>query len=429
MFVRELTLHDFRSWPQIHLDLQPGTTIFVGRNGFGKTNLLESLFYTATLRSHRVSSDAPLVRSGADAARIVATVENEGRELTVELTVAAQGANRAAVNTRPVRRTREVLGILRTVLFAPEDLALVRGDPGERRRFIDELVAQLRPMAAGAKADYDRVLRQRSALLKSAGAALRRGGDQADSVLSTLDVWDGQLADLGAQVTAARLAVLGQLAPHVVAAYASIAPHSRPVRVSYRSAAGSAVDESAGGDGAVDDIRAAIAEQLAAVRTKEIERGLCLVGPHRDDLLLELGDDPAKGFASHGESWSLALSLRLGSVELLRADGVEPVIMLDDVFAELDVARRTKLAEFTASADQLLITAAVAEDIPDQVVGRRIRVGVVDDDGARHSVITDDETIGVRETTGVRETGGVRDTIGADEEVGDVGRGARDDAE
>lgn len=394
MFVRQLALHDFRSWPHAEFTLTPGTTIFVGRNGFGKTNLLESLFYVATLRSHRVSSDAPLVRSGADAARITATVENDGRELTVDLTIPSQGANKAAINTRPVRRTREVLGILRAVLFAPEDLSLVRGDPGERRRFIDELVAQLRPMAAGAKADYDRVLRQRTALLKTAGAALRRGGDQAESVLSTLDVWDSQLAELGAQVTASRLALVRQLAPFVSDSYASIAPHSRPAFIEYRSAAGEEIDKSPGGDDEIDVIREVIAARLIEVRSKEIDRGMCLVGPHRDDLFLGLGDEPAKGFASHGESWSFALSLRLASVGLLRDDGVEPIIMLDDVFAELDVARRNMLAEFTADADQLLITAAVADDIPESIVGRRISVGVSEQDGVRKSVVIGDERIG-----------------------------------
>ncbi|GAA4669747.1 DNA replication/repair protein RecF [Gordonia humi] len=389
MFVRDLALRDFRSWPSVEFTLAPETTIFVGRNGFGKTNLLESMFYVATLRSHRVSTDAPLVRSGADAAKVSATVENDGRELTVDLSIAAVGANKAAINTRPVRRTREVLGILRTVLFAPEDLALVRGDPSERRRFVDELVAQLRPLAAGAKADYDRVLRQRSALLKTAGAAMRRG--ETDSVMSTLDVWDAQLADFGAQVTAARLAVVRQLAPLVTGAYASIAPHSRPAHITYRSAAGPDVDSSDGGDPSIEGIREILADRLIEVRGKEIDRGVCLIGPHRDDLELILGDEPAKGFASHGESWSFALALRLASVDLLRADGVDPVIMLDDVFAELDVRRREKLAEFTADAEQLLVTAAVADDIPAAVGGRRISVGVTDDDGPRRSVVVGDD--------------------------------------
>ncbi|MEZ5212199.1 DNA replication/repair protein RecF [Gordonia sp. (in: high G+C Gram-positive bacteria)] len=391
MFVRELALRDYRSWEHVELELQPEPTIFVGRNGFGKTNLLESLFYVATLRSHRVSSDAPLVRSGASAARIGATVQNDGRELSVELTVVEKGANKATVNTAPVRRTREILGILRTVLFAPEDLALVRGEPGERRRFLDEIVVQLRPIAAGARADYDRVLRQRSALLKTAGAAIRRSSAEADSVMSTLDVWDGQLAQFGAEVTAERLSVVRQLNPLVAQAYSSIAPHSRPAQIAYRSAAGPDVDQSPGGDESIAGIREVLAQRLTEVRGKEIDRGLCLIGPHRDDLLLNLGEEPAKGFASHGESWSLALALRLACVDLLRADGVEPVIMLDDVFAELDAARRSKLAEFTASAEQLLLTAAVGEDIPAALRGRRIAVGVTEEDGQRRSQIIGDE--------------------------------------
>lgn len=372
------------------MELQPEPTIFVGRNGFGKTNLLEALFLIATLGSHRVSSDAPMVRVGHSHATVTATVENAGRELTAELVVAASGANKGSINGRPVRRARELLGVLRTVLFAPEDLALIRGEPGERRRFIDDLVAQLRPTWAGAKADYDRVLRQRAALLKTAGAAMRRGGSDADSVMTTLDVWDDQLADYGAQVTAARLHVLRALQPFVTEAYSSIAQQeNRTATMLYRAAAGAEIGESAGGPDAVDDLRELLSAQLREVRTREIERGLCLVGPHRDDLVLELGSEPAKGFASHGESWSYALALRLGSVEILREDGVDPVIMLDDVFAELDVRRRRRLAEFTASAEQLLVTAAVGEDIPAEIGGRRINVGMVDQDGDRYSVITD----------------------------------------
>jgi DNA replication and repair protein RecF len=393
VFVRELALVDFRSWEHVDLTLDAEPTIFVGRNGFGKTNLLESLFYLATLRSHRVSSDAPLVRTGASVARVKATVENEGRELTVELKIAAQGANRATINTAPTRRNREILGILRAVLFAPEDLALVRGDPGERRRFLDEVVVQLRPIAAGSRADYDRVLRQRSALLKTAGAAMRRSSAEADSVLSTLEVWDEQLAQFGAEVTADRLAVVGELNPLVAQAYSSIAPHSRPASVFYRSAAGPAVDSLGGGSADFEVIREILAERLREVRQKEIDRGLCLVGPHRDDLLLMLGDEPAKGFASHGESWSMALALRLATVDLFRADGTEPVIMLDDVFAELDAARREKLAAFTTTAQQLLVTAAVGEDIPGALAGRRISVGVIEDDGGRRSAVIGDEKV------------------------------------
>lgn len=387
MFVRELTLRDFRSWPQAHLALAPESTIFVGRNGFGKTNLLESLFYLTNLRSHRVSSDAVVVRTGATDAQVTAIVENAGRELTVDVTIRGEGANKAAINGRPVRRTREVVGILRSVLFAPEDLALVRGEPADRRRFLDEVVANRGPGAIADKADYDRVLRQRSALLKSAAAALRRGGNDAASIISTLDVWDAQLAGFGSRVTAARIDDVAALNPHFAQAYASIAPHSRPARLAYRSSLGPDVVNPDGSAIAAAAIEELMIERLAGIRTKEIERGQSLLGPHRDDLDLILGSDVAKGFASHGESWSLGLSLRLGTVELLRADGIEPVIMLDDVFAELDAARRTHLADFVSSAEQLLITAAVVEDLPAGIGGRIVGVEVEDNGEQRRSLI------------------------------------------
>ncbi|MGW0038109.1 DNA replication/repair protein RecF [Gordonia sp. NPDC003376] len=388
MFVRELRLRDFRSWPQVDLELGPGPTVITGRNGFGKTNLIESLFYLATMRSHRVGNDAPLVASSKTSAMVTATVENNGRELTAALQINAEGSNKAWLNTSPQRRPRDLLGVLRTVLFAPEDLMLVRGDPSDRRRFLDELVAQRGPRLAAARSDYDRVLRQRSALLKTAGSALRRGGSDGASVLSTLDVWDSQLAELGAAVTAARIDVLNDLRPHVVGSYAAIAPHSRPADLRYRSSAGDAVLPADDEPADPEHIAAVLLAELARVRDKEIDRGLSLVGPHRDDLDLILGSETAKGFASHGESWSFALALRLGSVELTRVEGIEPVIMLDDVFAELDAARRRKLVEFTADAEQLLITAAVADDIPEQIGGRRIRVELLEEDGVRRSVIT-----------------------------------------
>lgn len=387
MFVRELTLRDFRSWSQIHLALSPEPTIFVGRNGFGKTNLLESLFYVTNLRSHRVSSDAVLVRSGATDAQVTATVENAGRELTVDVTVRAEGANKAAINGRPVRRTREVIGILRSVLFAPEDLALVRGEPADRRRFLDDVVANRGPAAVADKADYDRVLRQRSALLKSAAAALRRGGTDAASIISTLDVWDAQLAGFGSRVIAARIDDVAALNPHFARAYAAIAPQSRPARLAYRCSLGPEVINPDGTAVATATIQQLLIDRLADIRSKEIERGQSLLGPHRDDLDLILGSDVAKGFASHGESWSLALSLRLGTVDLLRAEGIEPVIMLDDVFAELDAARRTHLAGFVGSAEQLLITAAVVEDLPTAIGGRIVGVDVEDNGEQRRSLI------------------------------------------
>ncbi|OMC10433.1 DNA replication/repair protein RecF [Mycolicibacter heraklionensis] len=383
MYVRHLGLRDFRSWAHVDLELEPGATVLVGPNGFGKTNLVEALWYSSTLGSHRVATDAPLIRSGATRAVVSTIVVNDGRELAVDLEIAAGRANKVRLNRSPVRHAREVVGVLRAVLFAPEDLALVRGDPGERRRYLDELASVRRPRIAGVRADYDKVLRQRTALLKSAPGALHRGDR---SVLDTLDVWDAQLALHGAELMAARIELVNQLAPEVEKAYQLLAPGTRTAGVAYRpkleiplEAAGHAPAE----------LQEALLEELARRRRAELERGVCLVGPHRDELELRLGDRPVKGFASHGESWSMALSLRLASYELLRSEGAEPVLLLDDVFAELDAARRRALAGVAASAEQVLITAAVADDIPVDWQARRIRIAVNEGDEGRVSALMD----------------------------------------
>ena len=375
MYVRHLQVSDFRSWERADLAFEPGVSVLVGPNGQGKTNLVEALGYVATLGSHRVATDVPLIRHGSPRAVVRVAVVNDGRELLVELEITPGKANRARINRGPVPRPRDVLGILRTVLFAPEDLALVRGDPGERRRFLDEMVVARAPRFAGVRSDYERVLKQRGALLKTAGAA-RRAGRSGD--ISTLDVWDGHLAKYGAELLAARLDLVADIAPHVAASYAEVAPESRPARITYRSSLGESQPE---GFGRPDGPRAdreqledAMLVELHRVRSQEIDRGVCLIGPHRDELELALGDLPAKGYASHGESWSFALALRLGGYELLRVDGTEPVLVLDDVFAELDRGRRRQLAKVAAAAEQVLITAAVAEDVPEELVGARFEV-------------------------------------------------------
>lgn len=377
MYVRRLGLTDFRSWQRVEVDLEPGRTVFVGPNGFGKTNLIEALWYSSTLGSHRVASDAPLIRAGAERAVVSTIVVNEGRELAVDLEVTAGRANKARLNRSPVRAAREILGVLRAVLFAPEDLALVRGDPGERRRYLDELATTRRPQVAALRADYDKVLRQRTALLKTASGARYRGDR---SVFDTLDVWDGHLAEKGARLIAARVELVNHLGPEVEKAYQLLAPASRPATIRYRSGVEVVEQEAAAGTGSAELFEAALLDALARRRDAELERGVCLVGPHRDDLELRLGDQVAKGFASHGESWSMALSLRLAAYELLRTDGGDPVLLLDDVFAELDNARRQALAAVAASAEQVLVTAAVAEDIPADWDARRIGVTMRDDD-------------------------------------------------
>ncbi|ATE51869.1 MULTISPECIES: DNA replication/repair protein RecF [Actinosynnema] len=364
MYVRHLQVTDFRSWEHADLAFEPGVSVLVGRNGHGKTNLVEALGYVATLGSHRVASDAPLIRSGAQRAVVRTAVVNEGRELLVELEITPGRANRARVNRGPVPRPRDVLGILRTVLFAPEDLSLVRGDPGERRRFLDELLTLRAPRYAGVRSDYERVLRQRGALLKTVRSV-------RSAELGTLDVWDGHLARHGAELLAARLDLVAAIAPHAAAAYAEVAPESRPALLSYRSSLGEAFP------GAHDRevLEDALLAELHRLRPQEIDRGVCLVGPHRDDLELSLGELPAKGYASHGESWSFALALRLGAYELLREEGAEPVLVLDDVFAELDRGRRRQLAKVAAAAEQVFITAAVAEDVPEELDAVRFHVG------------------------------------------------------
>ena len=387
MYVAHLSLTDFRSYPQVELPLEPGITALVGPNGQGKTNLVEAVGYVATLGSHRVPSDAALVRAGTSRAVVRAKVVREERATLVEVEITPGRANRSRVNGGSPGRARDVLGILRTVLFAPEDLALVKGDPDGRRRFLDELLVQLTPRIAGVLGDYERVLRQRSALLKSAAAATRA---RSGADLRTLDVWDAKLAQTGAQVVVARQALVRALQPRAADAYRQVSAGQGELVLTYRSsldaALGETPDAPAGAPG-VDVVEARLLEALGRLRGKEIERGVCLVGPHRDDLLLELGGLPAKGYASHGESWSVALALRLASYGLLThgvddagawsadwgPDG-EPVLILDDVFAELDARRRERLAELVATARQVLVTAAVPQDVPEPLAGARVDV-------------------------------------------------------
>lgn len=398
MYVSHLSLRDFRSYAETDLELAPGVNSFVGPNGQGKTNLIEAIGYLATLKSHRVASDAALIRMGSERAIIRSRIVRGDRASTVELEITTGKANRARINRAPTGRARDILGILRTVLFAPEDLVLVKGDPDSRRRFLDELTVLLTPRMAGVLSDYDRVLRQRGALLKSAGANRRVRQGSAD--LSTLDVWDARLAELGAQIIAFRQRLISALTPHVALAYEQVSLGQGHAEISYKSSLASALLSAEDGvpdplGTSIDSIsllEAQLIEAMSKLRSKELDRGVCLVGPHRDDLVLTLGGMPAKGYASHGESWSFALALRLSSYRLLTSDGQgtpaaaddlwisqsaeegEPVLILDDVFAELDVGRRDRLADLISDASQVLITAAVPTDIPESMDGARFDV-------------------------------------------------------
>jgi DNA replication and repair protein RecF len=380
--VRHLSLTDFRSYARAELALTPGVTTFVGPNGQGKTNLVEAIGYLATLGSHRVATDQPLVRFGATQAIVRGAIVRDEHETMVELEITPGRANRARLGRSPAARPRDVLGTVRTVLFAPEDLSLVKGDPAERRRFLDELLVQRQPRWSGVRADYDKVLKQRNALLKSAQPVLRKGprrpprpprdGDPPldevrESALHTLDVWNDHLATVGAQLLYARLRLLRDLVPDLADCYDAVSAASSNARATYRSSLHEELSTSiaAGAVPEIDELRSGLLATLDAVRASEIERGVSLVGPHRDDVVLSLGELPAKGYASHGESWSFALGLKLAAYRLLRRDlGDDPVLVLDDVFAELDSGRRDRLAALVGDCEQVLITAAVGADVP-----------------------------------------------------------------
>lgn len=369
MHVARLSLHDFRSYPEVEITLEPGPTAFIGANGQGKTNLVEAVDYLSRLDSHRVSSDTPLVRAGQERAVVRAEVVRGDRTALLELEITPGRTNRARVNRAALPRTRDLVGVLRSVIFSPEDLALVKGDPSDRRRFLDGLLVLRTPRLAGVRADYDRVLRQRNTLLKSVRAG-RYSNRQVD--LSTLDVWDDKLATLGGELVAARHALLHDLDPFLIEAYRTVATEAAPERRDVTTAYRSSVPLD---DTSPEGVREALLAGVEERRRDELDRAVTLVGPHRDDVDLSIGALPTKGYASHGESWSFALALRLASFTLLRADDDDdPVLLLDDVFAELDQGRREQLAELVGDAEQVLVTAAVADDVPKALAGQRFDV-------------------------------------------------------
>jgi DNA replication and repair protein RecF len=355
MYVEQLELVDFRNHPEVALELSPGPSMLSGPNGVGKTNVLEAIGYLATMGSHRPGPESSLVRVGAEAAIVRAAVVREGRRILVDVEIRPGTGTRARINRAPVPRSREVLGIVRSTLFAPEDLALVRGDPEERRRFLDTLAVQRLPRYLAIRQDYERVLRQRNTLLRSAGGRIPAGAG-----LATLDVWDEKLAGAGGELWSERLRLIELIRGPVERSYQDLAGGADPVGMVYVSSVLS-------GESGEPDPRAlgtAMRERLLADRTRELERGITLSGPHRDELALSLGDLPARTHASHGEAWSLALALRLGAHRLLAGEGEEPVLLLDDVFAELDRRRRERLAELALTVEQAIITASMPDELP-----------------------------------------------------------------
>ena len=391
MIVSHLSLTDFRNYESAEVELRAGPNLFVGSNGQGKTNLVESIGYLSTLASHRVSSDQALIRQGTDLAIVRARLEHADRQLLVEVQLNRGAANRAQVN-RVAVKPRELARYVSSVLFAPEDLALVRGEPSGRRRLLDQLLVQLIPRFAAVIADYERVLRQRNTLLKSA-----RGARVAEGQLSTLELWDERLVGLGSEIIEGRQDLVDRLRPHVAEAYARIAGADHRAELALQlSILGAQPDDEANPNESrrLDstenalpgrDLAENFRDALTRVRRSELDRGLTLIGPHRDDLLLVLNDLPARGYASHGESWSFALALKLASAAVLRADSAvgDPIVILDDVFAELDEARRTQLAAAIADYEQVLITAAVFDDVPTPLAAHtvRIRAGRIVEEG------------------------------------------------
>jgi DNA replication and repair protein RecF len=410
MLIKHLSLANFRNYKTADVALQPGVNLIVGPNGQGKTNLVEAIRYLSTLSSHRVAGYLPMIKAGETAATIRARASFDDREVLVEVELSRDEANRARVNKSDMQKFRDVLGYVSTVTFAPEDLDIVKRDPSNRRAFIDDLVIQVWPRFAGVYSDYDRVLKQRNTLLKTA----RQTGAKGSS-LSTLDAWDASLVSYGSEIVAARVDLVNRLQPFLFGAYQAIAVANNEPKILVKSSLlGAAVPASYGAeDDEADGLefistsdRAEIAglfeAKLQVVRPKELERGLTLIGPQRDDLVLMLGDLPAKGYASHGESWSYALALRLASIELLKAESRlgDPVLILDDVFAELDSGRRERLAQLVAGNEQVLITAAVAEDIPNALQAKRfdVKAGEVSASGDAESAPVKDKKAAETET-------------------------------
>ncbi len=359
MLITNLNLNNYRSYTTLDLSLDPGVSIFVGKNGEGKTNIAEAVLYLTFLSSHRASGNTPLIKLGNQSAYIRAKVEYPEREILVELEINGDKANRAKVNQNQVRSQKEIFGIVQTIYFSPEDLDIVRGDPSERRRFIDQLLTLRSPRIAGVISDYERAVKQRNSLLKTRASA------------DALNPWDKQVAELGGELITLRMLALDELKPIFNQVYKDISD-TKPAEIVYKSS----IENPTLNQGENSE---KIMERLVNNRGTELDRGLTLTGPHRDDLLLILGDHAVKGYASHGESWSIALSLKLATYNLLKLDGLSPILILDDVFSELDEERRERLAEIAKSADQTIITVAVENDLPKSITGTKylVRAGMV----------------------------------------------------
>jgi len=354
LWLRSLQLTGYRNYEQLSAEFPAGPVLIIGENGEGKTNLVEAIGYVSTLESHRVAGYQSLIHKNQSSSQLSAKVSHQGRDLMVGVELNKDSPNRFFLNGSQRKKTSEILGLIRTVTFAPEDLDLIRRDPSDRRAFMDSSLVQLKPRLAGVKSDYDRVLKQRNALLKSA-----RSVKNPD--LGTLDIWDDQLVALGTELTIERLSLVAQLEPLIKDFYAKLSASKEEVRLRLVSAVGA--DEGENFADIEPDAKAYandFYQRLETLRDRELERGITLAGPHRDELVIEKAGLLAKSHASQGEAWSLALGLKLalGSVSRKNSDLGDPILLLDDVFAVLDKGRRQRLLEFVTDYEQVFITAA-----------------------------------------------------------------------
>lgn len=342
--IRELALTDFRCYPSTEVSLTPGVTVITGANGQGKTSLLEAIGWAASGRSFRGVPDTALVRAGCETAVLRTTVDTDGREQLLEAEIRAAGRNRVRLNRNPLQRTRDLLGLVRITVFSPDDLRLVKEGPSARRDYLDDLLVAIAPRYDAARSDFDKVLRQRNALLRQ-----RARGPEADA---TLEVFDEQLARAGGELVRGRLRMVERLVPEVRRAYEALAGEATPVDALYEA-------EWAEGVPPVDGIEELLHAALAERRAAELERGVTLVGPHRDEWRLRLDGLDARQHASQGEQRTLALSLRLAGHRLCaEITGTQPVLLLDDVFSELDRQRAGALVEHLPAAQSLVTTAS-----------------------------------------------------------------------
>lgn len=361
MYISRLVLDHYRSWDTCLLDLEPGVTIIKGRNGLGKTNLVEAIEVLSTGTSHRVSSSLPLVERGRSKATVRARIQGGEDPTDYELTITTKGAKRGRINGGPSLYMRDMVGKVPCVTFSPDDQRMVSGEPLVRRSFLDEAGALLDPDYFRSRQNFAHIAQQRSALLKQLLKQGDRGTDQRNAVLSGLEIWTGQFIQAGLDLTRRRMSLVAALAGPFETLYSDLAGPGQEANLDYVPS----LDEIRDQNGSESAVEEAISEHFQRIYPGEVARGTNLIGPQRDDLVFGLNGMQAREFASNGEMWTLALALRLALFEVIvQTKQVRPIVVLDDVFAQLDEGRRSQILAFAGDQDQVLITVAADGDIP-----------------------------------------------------------------